>query len=91
MSLSILVSFMAREGIEDASEGNRALMRAMYEHHNAIAERLGLSFDAYVDQKLGVKARLFNTLLNDPGALAAIDGKALEDSARDYQRAKDGE
>jgi len=91
MALSILVSFMAREGIKEPAQGQHALMRAMYSHHHAIAERLGLSFDAYVDQKLGIKARLFNTLLNDPARLAAIDQRALDASAGTYLKASEGE
>lgn len=91
MALSTLVSFMAREGIEDPYQGHRELMMALYSYHSPIAERLGFTFDTYIDQKLGIKARLFNTLINDPDALTAIDQKALEDSAREYRRASGGE
>src|ERR1017187_4877038 len=66
MALSILVSFMAREGIENAYQGQQALMAALPAHFEGIARHLDLTFDEFLDQKLGIKARQFNTLLNNP-------------------------
>ncbi len=90
MALSVLVSYMAREGIEDPLEGYKALMTALYDHHSAIAKHLGLSFDEYLDQKLAIKGRLFNTLRNDPRGLDGLDDDISARNAEAYRKARDG-
>ncbi len=90
MALSILVSYMAREGIEDSLEGYKSLITDLYTHHNAIAKRLGLSFDDYLDKKLAVKGKLFNTLRNDPRGLDGLDEDISARNAETYRKARDG-
>lgn len=90
MALSVLVSYMAREGIEDPLEGYKALMTALYSHYSAIAEHLGLSFDEYLDQKLSIKGRLFNTLGMYPKGVPGLDKDILDQEAAAYRKAKDG-
>jgi hypothetical protein len=90
MALSVLVTYMAREGIEDSLEGYQALMTALYAHHEAIAKRLDLSFDDYLDQKLAIKGRLFNTLRNDPKGLEGLDEEISARNAEAYRKARDG-
>lgn len=91
MALSVLVSYMAREGIDDPYKGHEALMAALYAHHNRIAEKLGLTFDNYLDQKLGVKSRLFNTLRNPQEWGLKPDSRTTAEKALEYKRRKDGE
>ena len=90
MALSVLVSYMAREGIEDPLEGYKALMTALYAHHSAIAEHLGLSFDEYLDQKLAIKGRLYNTLGTYPKGMPGLDDAISAKNAEAYRKAKDG-
>jgi hypothetical protein len=90
MALSVLVSYMAREGIEDSLEGYKALMTALYAHHSAIAKHLDLSFDEYLDQKLGIKGRQFNKLRNSPRGLPGLDEDILAQKAEAYRKARDG-
>jgi len=90
MALSVLVSYMAREGIEDSLEGYKGLITALYDHHNAIAKHLGLSFEDYLDQKLAIKGKLFNTLRNDPKGLDGLDEEIGARKAEAYRKARDG-
>ena len=81
---------MAREGIEDPLEGYKALMTALYAHHSQIAEHLGLSFDEYLDQKLAIKGRLYNTLGTYPKGMPGLDEAISAKNAEAYRKAKDG-
>lgn len=90
MALSVLVSYMAREGIEDRVNGHKALVRSLYTHHNKIAGHLGLSFEEYLDQKLAIKGRLFNTLRNDQRGLDGLDEDIVAKNAEAYRKARDG-
>lgn len=90
MALSVLVSYMAREGIEDPLEGYQALITALYAHHSKIAEHLGLSFDVYLDQKLAIKGRQYNTLGTYPHGIPGLDETISAQNAEAYRKARDG-
>lgn len=90
MALSVLISYMAREGIEDPLEGYKALMTALYSHYSAIAEYLGLSFDEYLDQKLAIKGRHYNTLGTYPDGIPGLDEDISAQKAEAYRKARDG-
>lgn len=89
-ALSVLISFMARERIYDPGQGHESLLAGVYLYHHRKAERLGLSFDDYIAEKLAIKGRLFNTLLNDPDLPAKLDEEALQEQIRAYKRASKG-
>lgn len=89
-ALSVLSSYMASEGIDDPLEGYKALMTALYNHVQAKAARLDLTFDEFLDQRVGLKARQYNTLRNDVDGLDGIDDENLEQQARAYRKASRG-
>lgn len=89
-ALSVLISHMAREQTRDMGQGVESLMAGLYLFHANRAERLGLSFDDYIAEKLAIKGRLFNTLLNDPDLPEKLDAEALREQAESYRRASRG-
>lgn len=89
-ALSVLISFMARERITDLYEGNEALLAGMYLYHGKKAARLETLFDDYIDTKLALKGRLFNTLLNDPRLPEKLDEEALQEQIRGYRQGSKG-
>lgn len=87
--LAALTSFMAREGIAEASEGAKAFFQAARDYHNGRDYLTGLSFDAYVAQKVGLKARQYNSFRNLP---EDTDRHPMDEAvARAYRKARDGE
>ncbi len=90
-AFSVLMSYMAREGIDDLYQGQEALMAALYEYHSAKAGRLLVGFDDYIAEKLAIKARQFNTILNDPDLNDKLDATDIKQKAHAYRKASDGE
>jgi hypothetical protein len=91
LGLSTLISFMAREGVTDLYRGQEAYIAALYEHHEKKSYELGLPFDSYIAEKVALKAREFNTILNNPDL--EEERKALERKrqAEAYRKASKGE
>jgi hypothetical protein len=77
---------MAREKITDLDKGIEAFILALYNYLNNRAINEGVSFDTYIDDKIAIKARRFNSILNKLGDEASD----IEDHADAYRRAKDG-
>lgn len=90
MAFSVLVSYMAREGIDDRLEGHSALVKDLYDHYQRIAGYEGLSFDELLNQKLMVKARQYNTLGTYPQGIAGLDQTILDQKADAYRKASRG-
>lgn len=82
---SIISSFMAREGITDLYDGVEAYYRGLYHHLNNRALNAGASFDDFVNERIAIKAKRFNSILNKQ-----LDGDAALDSEA-YRKASDGE
>ena len=91
LGLSTLISFMAREGITDLYRGQESFITALYSYHEEKAHQLGKLFDSYIAEKVALKGREFNTLLNNPDL--EDERKALEKkrAADAYRKAADGE
>jgi hypothetical protein len=89
-ALSVLVAFMAREKINNLYQGQDALMAALYLHHASRASRLGLTFDDYIAERVAIKGRQFNTILNAPDPNDALDAEALERQARESRKGAKG-
>lgn len=87
--LSGLTSFMAREGIVDPYEGAKAYFIAARKFHEDQSHYTGLSFEDYIDQRVSLKAKRFNSMKNVP----SDGGKHPADRAvaREYRRLSDGE
>jgi hypothetical protein len=90
MALSVLVSYMAREGMEDSLKAYKMLVRGLYEHYKRIATRLDMNFEQYLQQRLAIKGRQFNTLRNDPRGLEGLDEDISARNAEAYRKARDG-
>lgn len=64
MGLSMVIGYMAREGIRDLFDGLRTFEAAMYSYHESKSHYMGLPFDDYIAEKVSVKAREFCSMLN---------------------------
>lgn len=84
--LGAITSFMAREGIEDWSEGFGEYIA----HAKAFHDKDGRNkFKRYIDRKRIEKERRFNTKNNNPNRGLSIVDRL--DQAEAYRKAKDGE
>ena len=91
LAFSNLIAYMAREGITDLYEGQEAFITALYAFHADKAAFLGQSFDSYVAEKVALKARQFNTILNNPDLEAERQADELAKAAKAYRKASDGD
>ena len=77
-------------GVDELYEGIEDLLASAYAFHAEKANFLGLCFEDFIEEKLALKRRQYNTLLNDP----AWEEKRQEDAkarqARAYRKASDG-
>ncbi|MCB1937554.1 MAG: replication initiation factor [Nitrosomonas sp.] len=84
---STLVSFMAREGIKDFDAGAEAFKNALYGYHERKSYYLGLTFGDYLLERIAIKARQFNSLLNKT---EADEQARLDKLARAYRKQSEG-
>lgn len=87
MGLSTIISYMAREGITDLYAGYEAFIAALYDYHAGKSHFLGLPFDDYIAEKVAIKGRLFNSILNSQDDTEAEQEKQAEQ----YRKQSDGE
>lgn len=88
-ALSSLISFMAREQITDFDHGFAAYKLAFCQHFDEKSFNLGLPFDDFIMEKIAIKARKFNTILNRD--IEAEKRTKLEKDAAAYRKQSDGE
>lgn len=81
---SAISSFMAREGITDLLEGVEAFYRGLSHHLHNRAMNAGASFDDYLGERIAVKAKRFNSILNKQ----LVEDQLTSD---EYRRHSDGE
>jgi len=89
--LSALVSFMAKRGITDLHQGQETLLAAAVEYYSGKACWDGLSFEHYFAERVALKARKFNTLLNEPEILERVDEADVAVRAEEYRKGSGGE
>ena len=87
---------MAREGITNPADGAYAFFQAARDYHDNREHYTGMTFDDYVEQKIALKVKNYNSGINRP--VGAIDDptdntphpadKALADT---YKKQSDGE
>jgi hypothetical protein len=87
--LSSLVSFMAREQITNFDHGFAAFKLAFCQHFDEKSFHLGLSFDDFIKEKVAIKARQFNTILNRD--IEAEKRASVDKDTADYRKQSDGE
>ena len=83
--LGAITSFMAREGIEDFSEGIGEYLHQATQYHARKSENL----HRYIQRKVKAKGRKYNTInnrANDPEML-----REIRKQANAYKRVRDGE
>ncbi len=79
---------MARERIRDFDTGLNAFKDSLYDHHERKSFYLGLPFDDYINEKVAIKARQFNSILNRQ--VEAEEQAELNRSAAEYRKQSDG-
>ena len=84
-ALSVLSSFMAREGVTDWGSGLELYCTSLYHYINNRSMNDGASFEAFIGERVAVKAKRFNTILNKEKA------SNFQNSVDDYRRLSDGE
>lgn len=90
LGLSVMLSYMAREGLCDLYDGQEAFVAALYEYHDGKAYRQGIPFDDYIRDKLALKVRQFNTRINHPETEQERQAMEREKAARAYRKASNG-
>lgn len=83
---SAISSFMAREGIADLEAGVEAFYRGLYHHMNNRALNIGVGFDQLIGERVAIKARRFNSILN-----LDLQKDEAKNSADEYRKQSDGE
>ncbi|WP_295624047.1 replication initiation factor [uncultured Nitrosomonas sp.] len=89
IGLSTLISLMACKGIKDFDSGIRVFKDALYVYHERKSFYLGLTFDDYIQEKVTIKARQFNTILNR--SIEAEEQASIDKDAAEYRKQSDGE
>lgn len=88
LGASSIASYMAKYGITDYGEGLDRFMYDLYGHLQTSGDFLGLSAEDFLLEKVRLRAREFNTILN-------IDEEkekrlAMEKAATAYRKASNG-
>lgn len=91
LGLSPLISYMAREGIKDLYQGQENFVTALYTYHASKAAYLGLTLERYIEEKVALKARQFNTMLNNPDFEQESEAARIKAQADAYRKAADGQ
>lgn len=89
LGFSMLINFMAKNGIRDLYEGLKAFEVAMCNYHDHKSFNLGLPFEDYVAERVSIKCREFNTMMNP--VEAPDPEEVLRQQAEAYRKASDGE
>lgn len=89
LGASSLASYMAKHGITDYSEGLDRYLFDLYNHLQTSGQFMGLSAENFLLEKVRVRAKGFNTILN----LSAEEEKrqALERATAAYRKASTGD
>lgn len=88
--LGLLGSLMAKQGITDIRSGALALADLVEREYAERAQFMGQRVEDFIQERVALKQRKFNTLLNDEAILDRIEAERLEEAADRYGRAKDG-
>ncbi|PSJ18145.1 replication initiation factor [Nitrosomonas supralitoralis] len=89
LGISSMASFMAKHAITDFDEGLGRYLLAIHQHLHASGEFIGLSAEDMILEKVRLRGKEFNTILN----INEAEQKRLviERAAKVYRKAKDGE
>jgi hypothetical protein len=89
MACSALFSYSAKHGFDGSRfyEAKDELLAKMVEYIDAKAYELIQSFEQYVEDKIALRRRQYNTAINDPEQEAKRQAKEVEAQARAYRKA----
>jgi hypothetical protein len=89
MACSALFSYSAKHGFDGSRfyEAKDELLAKMVEYIDAKAYEFLQPFDQYVEDKIALRRRQYNTAINDPEQEAKRQAKELEEQARAYRKA----
>jgi hypothetical protein len=88
--LSGIVSFMARDGITDFEAGVKAYVAQLRHYHLDLCfDVIGMPFEDYIHEKVALKARQYNTMVNS--APESMEGTGRATDAEAYRRLSNGE
>jgi len=89
LGASSLASFMAKHGITDFDEGLDRYILALHQHFYTCGEFIGLSAEDFILEKVRLRGREYNTILN----VNEAEQKQLtiDKAAKDYRKESDGE
>ncbi len=89
LGISSMASFMAKHSIIDFDEGLDRYLLALHQHLQTSGEFLGLSAEDFILEKVRLRGKKFNTILN----IDEAEQKRLEiaRAAKDYRKASEGE
>lgn len=89
LGYSVILSYMAKRGMKakDRSQGVKAFIEDAEQFHEEKAYQLCLPLDDYLDEKLALKSRQFNSAINNPDQETERKAKELDEQARAYRKA----
>jgi len=92
IGVSAILSYMAKHGFgaKEFYEGSEDFMASAYEHHEAKAHLLGISFDDLMAEKLALKHRQYNTALNHPEQETERQAQVVAEQAKTYRKESGG-
>lgn len=88
LGVSSMASFMARYGITDFDEGLDQYLLALHSYLQYRGEFMGLSAEDFILEKVRVRAKEFNTILNI--SEEDLKQQAIDDAAAVYRRTSEG-
>ncbi len=88
LGVSSMASFMAKQGITDFDEGLDRYLLALHQHLSTCGEFIGLSAEDFILEKVRLRGKEFNTILN----INEAEQKNIEvqKAAKDYRKASEG-
>lgn len=89
MACNALFSYSAKHGFDGSQiyEAKDELLAKMVEYIDAKAYECLQPFERYVEDKIALRRRQYNTAINDPEQEAKRQAKELEEQARAYRKA----
>jgi len=92
IAYSAILSYMAKHGFEakELYEGAEDFLANAYAYHEQKSHDLGLPFDQFIEERLALKHRQYNTAINDPEQEAKRKAKKLADQTKAYRKESDG-
>ncbi len=91
VALGAITSYMAMYGLDDPNLAVQSLLRSMHAHYSSIAANEGMTYSQLVARRIAVKARGFNTAINEAVLSAELKHPKDGTGAAAYRRASKGD